>query len=241
MTANPKRGPAYDILAERNRLALQPPHAVLRWAWATYGARVAVTSSFQTQSLPLLHIIAADAPGVPVLFLDTGFHFPETLAFRDQVVAALGLNLEVVRPDMDRLHFDLLHGELYSRDPDRCCYLNKVRPLEVAMQRFDAWIAGIRRDQTAVREAAHVLDLDAHGKVRIAPLLSWTHADVRRYISHNELPEHPLGARGYPSVGCAPCTQPARGADPRAGRWAGANKTECGIHLLTPRDQVGSV
>jgi phosphoadenosine phosphosulfate reductase len=220
-----------DVERLNEDLAGAPPEEILQFATATFGSDVVASSSFQTQSLPLLHMISRTCPGLPVLFLDTGFHFPETLAFRDQVVAALGLKLEVLTCRIARDAFMRCYGTLYRSDPDLCCYLNKVEPLARALAGRRAWIAGIRRDQTAARSATRVLELGGDLVYKISPLAAWTADDVDAYIAKHRLPVHPLTRQGYESIGCKPCTRATPGsADRRAGRWPGSDKTECGIH-----------
>jgi len=213
----------------------------LRWAWRTFRHRIAASSSFQTQSLPLLHMISRACPEMPVVFLDTGFHFPETLAFRDQVVAHLGLNLMTVRPEIPREAFLRTYGEdIQERDPDFCCYHNKVEPMQRALDGMVAWVAGVRKDQTAHRLEFRYLEPLISGVIKLHPLLHWTAADIKTYREYYQLPEHPLTALGYLSIGCAPCTTPVfdvdASGDVRAGRWAGKDKTECGLHIDTPRN-----
>lgn len=201
------------------------PGNVIRWAVAEFGPDVAMSSSFQTQSLPLLHIVAQTAPGLPVIFLDTGFHFPETLRFRDRLVEEWSLNLVVVRPDPQ----EAVPG-LYRTDPDRCCLIHKVAPMRRAMSGLRAWISGVRRDQTASRSTLEVMERSGD-LVRVHPLASWTSRDVWRYIARHDLPAHPLFSQGYASIGCAPCTRPVQiDMGERSGRWAGRGKTECGLH-----------
>ncbi|MGC9399234.1 MAG: phosphoadenylyl-sulfate reductase [Anaerolineae bacterium] len=208
------------------------PQDILAWAWETFAPAIAATSSFQTQSVPLLHLIAQVCPEMPVVFIDTGFHFPETLAFRNALVERLGLNLEVVRPELGPEELTLTYGEdLYRHDPDLCCYLNKVQPLERALEGRCAWVSGVRHDQTRHRRHLHDLDPQISGVIKIHPLLHWTHEQVEAYREEHKLPAHPLHQLGYLSVGCAPCTQPVlRPQDKRSGRWRG-EKEECGIHL----------
>jgi phosphoadenosine phosphosulfate reductase len=211
------------------------PRDILTWAWEAFEEDVAATSSFQTQSLPLLHMIATTTPELPVLFLDTGFHFPETLAYREHVTAELGLNVRVLKPELGHRGFRLRHGELYRTDPDRCCYHNKVEPLNRAKTELAAWITGIRSDQTAGRAEAKALSDDS-GVWKICPMLHWTEQDVTDYVRTYDLPVHPLLPVGYPSVGCAPCTRPvAPGESSRMGRWAGFAKIECGLHNRAAR------
>jgi phosphoadenosine phosphosulfate reductase len=180
----------------------------------------------------LLHLISRARPDLPVIFLDTGYHFPETLAYRDQLVERFGLTLRVVGSALSRADFAQQYGDaLYRRDPDMCCYINKVEPMRRALQDLDAWITGIRREQTSDRAAAQVVEALPDGRVKINPLVAWTREDLWAYINRHDLPAHPLFGQGYLSIGCAPCTAPVTAdQDERAGRWAGTTKTECGLH-----------
>jgi len=209
-------------------------HDIVAWAVETFWPDIAMTCSFQTQSLPLLHIVCQVAPQLPVIFLDTGYHFPETLAFRDRIVQEWGVNLRVVRAAMSRDEFVRQYGDtLYQRDPDLCCYINKVEPMQRALAGLRAWISGIRRDQSPARANAQVLERTPEGVIRIHPIVTWTRHDIWRYIHEHNLPVHPLLAQGYLSIGCAPCTRPVHaGEHERAGRWDGREKTECGLHTL---------
>jgi phosphoadenosine phosphosulfate reductase len=209
------------------------PQAILAWAWKTFAPAIVTTSSFQTQSVPLLHMISRVCPEMPVVFIDTGFHFPETLAFRDELAEKFALNLQIVGPELSREELILEHGErLYRRDPDLCCYLNKVKPLERALDGRCAWVSGVRHDQTRHRRHLHDLAPQLSGVIKIHPLLRWTREQVEAYREEHNLPVHPLYHLGYLSVGCAPCTQPTFNAeDERAGRWAGRDKEECGLQL----------
>lgn len=209
----------------------QSPEAILQWAVSEYGDRVALSSSFQSQSVPMLHMVSRAVPELPILFLDTGYHFPETLAFRDRLVREWGLNVVNLRGDKSAERTAQEGGQpLYQTNPDRCCFINKVEPMREALKAYDAWISGVRRDQSKARSGMDVVErLDAD-RVRIHPLLEWTQRDVDTYIEEHGLPEHPLTAQGYASIGCAPCTQPPEGADGRSGRWVGTSKDECGLH-----------
>jgi phosphoadenosine phosphosulfate reductase len=221
------------------------PVDILKWTWRTFGDRAAATSSFQSQSVPLLHMIATEVPGMPVLFLDTGFHFPETLAFRDRLARDLGLNLRVLRTELGHRGFRKRYGQLHRHNPDLCCRLNKVRPLHAAMRDYDAWVTGIRRDQTPQRRTAPIVtppdDVPYESTYKVCPLATWTSRDVWTYVNEHDLPSHPLLRDGYFSIGCAPCTRRVEdGEAPRAGRWAGRQKTECGLHGGTPPDRPSS-
>lgn len=210
------------LLAERTLASLAD--AADRFAGA-----VAVSSSFQTQSLPLLHLVSRLESPLDVIFIDTGFHFPETLAFRDQLVALLGLQVRVVRAEDAGIVE--ARAPLYRTNPDLCCQVHKVQPVLTAMKDYRAWVSGIRRDQTPTRAKVQPVEEGTDELIRIHPMLDWTHADIEAYIAANGLPRHPLEARGYTSIGCKPCTRPpVVGGDLRSGRWQGTGKTECGLH-----------
>lgn len=194
--------------------------------------RVAVVSSFGAESAALLHHVTGICPSIPVLFIDTGQHFPETLAYRDLLADRLGLNLVTVRPDPAMIASEDDDGALHARDPNMCCTLRKTFPLADALEGFDTWVSGRKRYQGATRAALPAIERDgAHLKVN--PLAFWTEADVAACFERHALPRHPLVGCGYASIGCAPCTRAVRpGEDLRAGRWAdNPDKTECGIHL----------
>jgi phosphoadenosine phosphosulfate reductase len=196
---------------------------------------VTTVSSFGAESAVLLHLLAQIDPGIPVLFLDTGKHFPETLAYRDQLVERLGLtNLVVLTPDEDELAKKDESGLRWSYDPDGCCEIRKVRPLAKALERYDASFTGRKAFQSQTRANLPRFEIDtsdAAGRLKINPLIDWSAADIADLFEKHDLPRHPLVAKGYPSIGCAPCTNKvAEGEDPRSGRWAGWDKTECGIH-----------
>lgn len=221
-----------DLLHLNETFETAPPEEIITWAWQQFHPRMAATSSFQTQSLPLLHIIAQTAPQMPVYFLDTGFHFPETLAFRDQLAADMGLNVCSLTRHMEPDLFWQKHGELHRTDPDQCCYINKVEPLHLAKRELDAWITGIRRDQTAQRRNTEIVTCERSGQYKVCPMATWSERDIWRYIHQHDLPVHPLLSKGYMSIGCAPCTRPVgQDGDTRSGRWQGQTKTECGLHV----------
>lgn len=208
------------------------PQEIITWAVDEFAPQIAVSSSFQTQSVPLLHMVVQIDPQILVFFLDTGFHFWETLMFREQLQRELQLHVQDLHVDKQWATFLRRFGrELYEQDPDLCCYLRKVQPMQKAMKSVRAWISGIRRDQTAARHSAKILEIERDGLVKINPLLNWTGDDVTRYLHEHNLPEHPLFEKGYRSIGCKPCTRAVRAdEDERAGRWAGKAKTECGLH-----------
>ena len=196
---------------------------------------VALVSSFGAESVALLHLVAAIDPGVPVIFLDTGKHFPETLIYRDQVAELLGLrDLRILHPDPEVLAKRDVTDLRWSYDPDGCCEIRKVQPLEKALAGFDATITGRKAFQASTRGNLPRFEIDGD-RLKVNPFASWTKADLDAYFLAHDLPRHPLEAQGYPSIGCAPCTSMVKpGEDPRSGRWRGWDKTECGIH--TPLD-----
>lgn len=199
--------------------------------------RVAVVSSFGVESAVLLDLVARVDPATPVLFLETGMHFPETAAYRTVLTDRLGLrDVRLVRPDdADRARTDP-DNALWRRDPDRCCALRKVRPLDRALAGFDAWISGRKRYHGGARAALAPIEWERDGaggvRLKLNPLAGWSAEQIDAHFDRHALPRHPLWAAGYPSVGCAPCTaKPPPGVvDRRAGRWIGSAKTECGIH-----------
>ncbi len=213
--------------------ALPAAEIVRRAVTEDLSGRVALVSSFGADSAVLLHMVAEADRHAPVLFLDTGVLFAETLAYRDALVERLGLtNVRAIRPDPAALAAEDPAGDLRTRDFDACCALRKTAPLARALAPFAAWITGRRRDQTRARAAMPRVEADAAGRLKLNPLADWSAADLRAYREAAGLPPHPLVARGYPSIGCAPCTTAVRpGEDPRAGRWRGAAREECGIHV----------
>ncbi len=213
----------------------KPADRVLAWA-AHVVPRFVITSSFGAESAVLLHLAATVAPEVPVFFLDTGFHFDQTLLFRKQLAKDLGLTVLDLRPDLSPDQQARRFGpDLFRSDPDLCCQQRKTVPLRRALASFDGWATGVRRAQTPERAATPIVEARLHAGrnlVKVAPLAAWSDEDVDAYLAQHDLPRHPLVADGYPSIGCAPCTSRVEpGADPRTGRWAEQGKTECGIHL----------
>jgi phosphoadenosine phosphosulfate reductase len=203
---------------------------------------VAVVSSFGAESAVLLHLVAQIDPATPVLFLDTGKHFPETLAYRDLLVERLGLtDLVILRPDPAALAAKDESGLRWSYDPDGCCEIRKVEPLARALETFDASITGRKSFQASTRANLPRFEVDksdAQGRLKINPLIDWSAEDITAYFANHDLPPHPLVAEGYPSIGCSPCTsRVAPGEDPRSGRWKGWDKTECGIHVPGAEDE----
>ena len=221
-------------LAEQAAEELEDASAedIIRWATDTFGDRICVTSSM-TDAV-IIHLASAIRPGIDVVFLDTGYHFPETIGTRDAVYAVYPVNLVNVTPSRTVEEQDAELGpRLYGRNPDLCCYLRKVEPLERALSGYDAWITGVRREETTSRRSTPVVDWDEKREmVKVNPIVSWTGKQVDDYIATNGVLVNPLVYDGYPSIGCRTCTlRVESGADPRSGRWAGTGKTECGIHV----------
>lgn len=198
---------------------------------------VALVSSFGAESVVLLHMVARLDPATPVLFLETGMLFAETLAYQGRVAEALRLrDLRVIRAPEERVRATDPLGQLHQADPDACCALRKTEPLAEALGPFGAWLTGRKRFQASTRRDLDAFEADGAGRIKINPLARWSAADVAAYMAEHDLPRHPLVARGYPSIGCAPCTSTtAPGEDPRAGRWRGQGKEECGIHFVAGR------
>ncbi|MGW2327816.1 phosphoadenylyl-sulfate reductase [Streptomyces sp. NPDC001700] len=208
-----------------------PALDILRWAADTFGPRFCVTSSME--DAVVAHLASRVFPGVDVVFLDTGYHFPETIGTRDAVAAVMDVNVISLTPRQTVAEQDAEHGpKLHDRNPDLCCALRKVQPLEEGLKAYDAWATGLRRDESPSRADTPVVSWDnRRQKVKISPIARWTQADVDTYVTEQGVLTNPLLMDGYPSVGCAPCTRRVlEGEDARSGRWAGSNKTECGLH-----------
>ncbi len=208
------------------------PFEVLRWATETFGDRFAITSSMGDGVLAAM--VSTVASEVDVVFLDTGYHFAETIGTRDAVDQVYDVHVRTVLPLLTVGQQDAQHGpELWRRDPDACCALRKVEPLSRSLEGYDAYASGIRRDETAARATMGVVEWDPRrSKVKVNPLATWTQDQVDAYVVEHGVLVNPLAYDGYPSIGCAPCTRRvAPGQDPRSGRWAGTVKTECGLHV----------
>ena len=219
-------------ILDKNELEAKSDAIVERiHAYLDAGSKVFTTSSFQSQSLPLLHIISRVDRNIPVYYTNTGFLYPETVRFADQLKQDLGLNVIALRPETPKIkQIDIAGRFLYASDPDHCCYLNKVQPLESVLMEHDIWINGVRADQSPVRAAMVEEEPATHGCTRYHPLLTWDSKTVYYYRKLHELPEHPLEVQGYLSIGCEPCTSKAGEGNERNSRWFGMNKTECGLN-----------
>jgi len=196
-----------------------------------FRGRIAVVSSFGAESAVILALVAEIDPAVPVIFLDTGWHFSETIAYRERLVGLLGLtNLRSVAPEALDLKREDRDNRLHASDPDRCCHIRKVLPLERALAGYEAWFTGRKRYHGGARSHLDVIE-DVDGRIKINPLAGWTQAQIAAEFRARSLPVHPLVAQGYPSIGCVPCTSQAAANDRiRSGRWIDSEKTECGIH-----------
>ena len=208
-----------------------PALEIVRWAVEALSSSITVAGSMQDAVLP--HLVSQVLPGVDVLFLQTGYHFAETLRTRDVVASTLPITVVDALPRQSVAEQDAEYGaRLHERDPNLCCFLRKVDPLARALEPYAGWVTGVRRDEAPTRAGTPVVGWDdKHDMVKVNPLATWTAADVDAYQVEHGLARNPLVAQGYPSIGCEPCTrQVAPGEDPRSGRWAGNDKTECGIH-----------
>ena len=220
-------------LATRAAAALAGASAaeLLSWTAETFGDRFLVASNMQ--DAVLVHLATRARPGVDVLFLDTGYHFAETIGTRDAVEQVHGVHVINARAELSVAEQDARHGkDLFAREPDRCCAMRKVAPLKSALAGYDAWVTGVRRVEAPTRSKAPLISWDnAFGLVKVNPIAAWTDEDMDAYIAEHQVLVNPLVDAGYPSIGCAPCTvRPLPGADPRSGRWAGQGKIECGLH-----------
>ncbi|OBG92892.1 phosphoadenosine phosphosulfate reductase [Mycobacterium sp. E136] len=222
-----------QALAERGAAELDGASAndLLRWTDEHFGGNYVVASNMQ--DAVLIDLAAKVRPGVDILFLDTGYHFVETIGTRDAVEAVYDVNIVNVTAEKSVAEQDELFGkDLFAREPNECCRMRKVEPLSKALRGYSAWVTGIRRVEAPTRANAPLISWDkAFGLVKINPLAAWTDDDMQEYIDANGVLVNPLVYEGYPSIGCAPCTaKPVEGADPRSGRWAGTGKIECGLH-----------
>ncbi len=222
------------------------PKAIIAKALEIFGDELALVSSFGAESAVLLHMASEVSRDIPMLFLDTGMLFGQTLDYRQQLAAKLKLtDVRDLRPRFEDLATGDPGADLWKTDTDACCHIRKVIPLDMALSGFSAWITGRKRFHGGDRMRLPVVEA-ADGKLKFNPLANWNKADLEKYAAEHDLPEHPLVAFGYPSIGCWPCTSPVEeGADVRSGRWAGSQKTECGIHTArapgAPPDLGGDI
>ncbi len=223
-----------DLARQNEIFETTPPAGILRWVTETFAPDAVLTMSFQHEGVVIAHMLREIAPETPILFIDTGYHFPETLAYRDELVSRFQLPIRNLSSTMPRPEFIEKYGDdLHQRDPDLCCKINKVEPLQLALRGVRAWINGRRRDQASTRTDMKIAERLQGDMVKVNPLANWSSKDTFEYMTRFDIPTHPLFEQGYASIGCAPCTRPIlAGEDERAGRWAGRGKTECGLHTF---------
>lgn len=193
--------------------------------------KIFATSSLQSHSVVLLHILSRIDSSIPIYFVNTGFHFPETIAYKEKIAQEFGIKIHDLNSVVSKnLQKDSKGNLLFTYDPDYCCFLNKIQPVELLMAEMDVWISGVRANQSENRKRLHEEEAAAHGILRYHPLLRWTDEQINDYISEYKLPKHPLDSKGYLSIGCEPCTRKVTGENGRDSRWFGMNKTECGLN-----------
>lgn len=229
--------PADELVALNIAFEQAEAGEILRWALEAAGIeRIAIASAFQSEGTVVMHLATQIRPDVPIVFLETGYQFAETLAFKEQLTERLALNVvDVVGEYTVEAQAAALGPRLFERDPERCCDLNKVQPMFEALRNFDAWVTALRRDSSPTRASAPFVDQyeiePGRWMIKVNPMATWTHQRVWRYLREYDLPHNPLYDLGYSSIGCAPCTRMRFAGEPeRAGRWAGKPKWECGIH-----------
>ncbi len=231
-----------EIAAANEQLRDASPQTILRWAVLQFQPKLMMATAFGAEGCCILHMLAGIDPTVHVMNLDTGYQFQETYALRERIKQRYGIEVKYIRPELDVPTYEAAHGgPLYVHRPDQCCYDRKVRPLRQAVVGYDAWISSIRKDQTADRGVAAVVQWDPKFNLtKVNPLLGWNRNDVWKFILDHDVPYNPLHDQNYPSIGCWPCTQAvAPGEDERAGRWAGKKKKECGLHVIEHKDGSG--
>jgi phosphoadenosine phosphosulfate reductase len=219
---NDQASSAEDLAAVSDRFETAPASAVIHWAVDTFGDSIVLAASFE--DIVLIDLATKIAPGIEVVFLDTEAHFPETLSFVEEIRRRYGLRLTITKPGPE--------AAAYPCGSEQCCQFRKVAPLRAAVRGNRAWLTSLKRDDGPTRANAPIVSWDAaFGLVKVNPLATWTNDDITSYLVDHQLPQHPLWSQGYRSIGCAPTTRPvAEGEDPRAGRWAGLDKSECGLH-----------
>ena len=230
-----------DVTTPARDLEGQSATEILLWASERFGGKLTFATGFGAEGCVIIDLIARQNLPIDLFTLDTGLLFPETYELWRRLESRYGVTIRPVRPDHTVDQQADTHGaQLWERDPDRCCELRKIVPLRNALAGFDAWITAIRRDQTAERAGARVVEHDRKfGLVKVNPLVAWTHDEVWGHLYAHDVPYNPLHDRGYPSIGCHPCTAAVLpGEDARAGRWRGKAKKECGLHVIQPQSKV---
>lgn len=224
-----------EIVAANRELDGQSPQAILKWAVRHFHPKLMMATAFGPEGCCIIHMLAEIEPNVHIINLDTGYQFTETLELRERILSRYGIAVKYIQPALTVVQYEKEHGgPLYTHRPDQCCFDRKVLPLRQAVQGFAAWISAIRGDQTEHRKAADIVQWDPKfNLVKVNPLLRWTKKDVWGMIHQFDVPYNPLHDRGYPSIGCWPCTAAVEeGGDERSGRWAGSAKKECGLHVI---------
>lgn len=229
-----------DYVEKAKQFDHSGPREILEWALKEFWPDIAMSTGFGASGMVLIHLISQINPAMRIIFLDTGFHFEETLKFKEAVKAKYAVNIIDYKATVSKDElFKLISPHPYHDDPDRCCHINKVEPMGRAIQGLKAWVSALRRDQSPSRAHIQILEEYEGGLIKINPLANWTRKEVWNYLYHNQVPYHPLHDQGYPSVGCEPCTKPVdAAAHERSGRWVGKGKLECGIHTFLKK--VGS-
>ncbi len=233
-----------EIAEANERLLTATPHEVLRWAAERFHPRLLMATAFGAEGCCIIHMLAEIQSATKIINLETGYQFPETLELRERIKARYGIEVEYIYPEQTVAEYEAEHGgPLHGHRPDQCCYDRKILPLKRAVERIAplAWISAIRKDQTADRGKAGVVQWDKKFNLtKLNPLLNWTKKDVWDFIVKNDVPYNPLHDQNYPSIGCWPCTRAVQpGEDDRAGRWAGKVKKECGLHVIEVNDGEG--
>jgi len=225
-----------DLHQLNQEFETQSPQEIIAWAVSEFRGKLGMTSSFGPESGVLLHMVSRIDAEVPVLFLETGYHFPETIEYKNRLVELTGMKqVRELRADTAKKAKVVAEhdGVPYEKNPDLCCHINKVEPLDEALTGLSAWMSGIRRHQSDARKSVRIVEQYDNGLFKISPLCNFTSRDAWWYLKEHNIPLHPLYEKGYLSIGCWPCTRPVQaGDDERAGRWAGKAKTECGIHTF---------
>lgn len=223
-----------EIKNKSHELEGKRPQEILEWAFQAFGDAIAVSSSFGPASGALLHMANRIKHGVKIVFIDTFYHFPETLEYKETLEKHLKLNIVTYRARIPRQDFvDKYSHTLYESDPDKCCRIHKVEPIKEALEGLRGWVTGLRKTQAETRKDVRILEKYQEGVIKVNPLVSWTSKTVYDYMKDHKIPAHPLFEKGYASVGCWPCTRPVCGSEgERSGRWAGKGKVECGLHTF---------
>lgn len=237
MEAVAEASPAIDLQAQNLAFESAGAEEILRWSCEHFRGRICMSTSFQLGGMVLIDMLSRIDKTLPMYFIDTGFHFKETLEFRDKVLERYGINLITLKPVMDRESFKLVYGNdtLYERNPAECCRINKTEPMERALAPYAARIAALRRDASPERARIRILEQRDDKFMLVHPLANWTREQTKAYLKEHDVPTHPLHEKGYKTIGCSPtcCTVPVgENAPERAGRWTGTGKSECGLHLI---------